>query len=104
MLGCFLKEDSVSCEILQKENEVVKNNDLKDLFFYGFVIYYVGMVRVDWMLVEDLFVDGYIQVLVFIVILVWGVNFFVYFVIIKGIQIYNLEKGVWIELSLLDVM
>lgn len=103
-LGRFLKEDSASREILQKENEVVKNNDLKDLLPYGFAIHHAGMARADRTLVEDLFADGHIQVLVSTATLAWGVNLPAHSVIIKGTQIYNPEKGAWTELSPLDVM
>lgn len=36
--------------------------------------------------------------------LAWGVNLPAHTVIIKGTQIYNPEKGRWVELSSLDVM
>lgn len=103
-LGRFLKEDSASREILQKENEVVKSTDLKDLLPYGFAIHHAGMARADRTLVEDLFADGHIQVLVSTATLAWGVNLPAHTVIIKGTQIYNPEKGAWTELSPLDVM
>ena len=46
-LGCFLKEDSSSKEILQTETESVKNNDLRDLLSYGFATHHAGMARAD---------------------------------------------------------
>lgn len=60
--------------------------------------------RVDRTLVEDLFTDRHIQVLVSTSTLAWGVNLPAHTVIIKGTQIYNPEKGRWVELSALDVM
>ncbi|KAM7531442.1 hypothetical protein LguiB_034852 [Lonicera macranthoides] len=62
------------------------------------------MARADCQLVEDLFADGHVQVLVSTATLAWGVNLPAYTVIIKGTQIYNPEKGAWAELSPLDVM
>ncbi|XP_042508721.1 DExH-box ATP-dependent RNA helicase DExH12-like [Macadamia integrifolia] len=103
-LGRFLKEDSASREILQSHTELVKSNDLKDLLPYGFAIHHAGMARVDRQLVEDLFADGHVQVLVSTATLAWGVNLPAHTVIIKGTQIYNPEKGAWTELSPLDVM
>ncbi|ERN04115.1 hypothetical protein AMTR_s00077p00041580 [Amborella trichopoda] len=61
------------------------------------------MTRVDRTVVEGLFSDGNIQVLVSIATLAWGVNLPVHTVIIKGTQIYNPEKWAWTELSPLDV-
>ncbi|KAK1566906.1 hypothetical protein Q3G72_005877 [Acer saccharum] len=99
-LGRFLKEDSVSREILQSHTDMVKSNDLKDLLPYGFAIHHAGMTRGDRQLVEDLFADGHVQVLVSTATLAWGVNLPAHTVIIKGTQIYNPEKGAWTELSL----
>ncbi|KAI8565847.1 hypothetical protein RHMOL_Rhmol03G0292600 [Rhododendron molle] len=60
--------------------------------------------RADRQLVEILFGEGHVQVLVSTATLAWGVNLPAHTVIIKGTQIYNPEKGVWSELSPLDVM
>ncbi|KAL0313818.1 UNVERIFIED_CONTAM: DExH-box ATP-dependent RNA helicase DExH12 [Sesamum angustifolium] len=103
-LGKFLKEDSASREILQSHTELVKSSDLKDLLPYGFAIHHAGMVRADRQIVEELFADGHVQVLVSTATLAWGVNLPAHTVIIKGTQIYNPEKGAWTELSPLDVM
>ncbi|XP_050210373.1 DExH-box ATP-dependent RNA helicase DExH12-like [Mercurialis annua] len=103
-LGRFLKEDSASREILQSHTDMVKSNDLKDLLPYGFAIHHAGMTRADRQLVEDLFADGHVQVLVSTATLAWGVNLPAHTVIIKGTQIYNPDKGAWTELSPLDVM
>ncbi|KAK4275030.1 hypothetical protein QN277_018173 [Acacia crassicarpa] len=103
-LGRFLKEDSASREILHTHTDLVKSNDLKDLLPYGFAIHHAGMTRTDRQLVEDLFADGHVQVLVSTATLAWGVNLPAHTVIIKGTQIYNPEKGSWTELSPLDVM
>ncbi|PKA59387.1 DEAD-box ATP-dependent RNA helicase ISE2, chloroplastic [Apostasia shenzhenica] len=103
-LSRFLKDDSVSREILQSHTELVKNNDVKDLLPYGFAIHHAGMGRADRDIVEELFADGHVQVLVSTATLAWGVNLPAHTVIIKGTQVYNPEKGSWTELSPLDVM
>eukprot|EP01134_Creolimax_fragrantissima_P000807 CFRG0807T1 len=100
----FLREDSASHEILRSETETTKNMELKDLLPYGFAIHHAGMSRVDRTLVEDLFADKHIQVLVSTSTLAWGVNLPAHTVIIKGTQVYSPEQGRWIELSFLDVL
>ena len=60
--------------------------------------------RVDRTLVEDLFNDRHVQVLVSTSTLAWGVNLPAHTVIIRGTQVYSPEKGRWVELSALDVM
>lgn len=103
-LGMFLKESSASTEVLRSEAEQVKNLELKDLLSYGFAIHHAGMTRVDRTLVEDLFADRHVQVLVSTATLAWGVNLPAHTVIIKGTQVYNPEKGRWVELGALDVL
>lgn len=103
-LGQFLREGSASMEVLRTEAEQVKNQELKDLLPYGFAIHHAGMTRVDRTLVEDLFADRHVQVLVSTATLAWGVNLPAHTVIIKGTQIYNPEKGRWVELGALDVL
>lgn len=60
--------------------------------------------RVDRTLVEDLFADRHIQVLISTATLAWGVNLPAHTVIIKGTQVYNPERGRWVELGALDVL
>lgn len=69
------------------EAEQAVNLELKDLLPYGFAIHHAGMSRVDRTLVEDLFADRHIQVLVSTATLAWGVNLPAHTVIIKGTQV-----------------
>ncbi|KAF8792805.1 U5 small nuclear ribonucleoprotein 200 kDa helicase-like [Argiope bruennichi] len=103
-LGQFLRGGSASTAVLETEANQVKNLELKDLLPYGFAIHHAGMSRVDRTLVEDLFADRHIQVLVSTATLAWGVNLPAHTVIIKGTQIYSPEKGRWVELGALDVL
>jgi pre-mRNA-splicing helicase BRR2 len=100
----FVKPESASREILQTEVESVKDRNLVDLLPFGFGIHHAGMTREDRTLVEDLFNDGHLQVLVCTATLAWGVNLPAHTVIIKGTQIYNPEKGRWTELSSQDML
>uniref|UniRef100_A0A673C994 U5 small nuclear ribonucleoprotein 200 kDa helicase n=1 Tax=Sphaeramia orbicularis TaxID=375764 RepID=A0A673C994_9TELE len=86
------------------KNQVSPNLELKDLLPYGFAIHHAGMTRVDRTLVEDLFADRHIQVLVSTATLAWGVNLPAHTVIIKGTQVYSPEKGRWTELGALDIL
>jgi pre-mRNA-splicing helicase BRR2 len=103
-IGKILRSDAASREILREEAEAVQNADLKDVMPYGFGIHHAGMSRADRTIVEDLFADGSIQVLVCTATLAWGVNLPAHTVIIKGTQIYSPEKGSWVELSPQDVL
>ncbi|WFD03560.1 RNA helicase [Malassezia obtusa] len=103
-LGRFLPQSSASREVLQSELENVHDANLKDVLPYGFGIHHAGMNRADRQLVEDLFADGHLQVLVSTATLAWGVNLPAHTVIIKGTQIYNPEKSRWCELSPQDML
>ncbi|THV03589.1 P-loop containing nucleoside triphosphate hydrolase protein [Dendrothele bispora CBS 962.96] len=100
----FVRADGATCEILQEEAGNVKDPNLPDLLPFGFAIHHAGMSREDRGLVEELFADGAVQVLVCTATLAWGVNLPAHTVIIKGTQIYNPEKGRWVELSSQDVL
>ncbi|KAF2674669.1 Sec63-domain-containing protein [Microthyrium microscopicum] len=103
-IGQIMKSDAGRREILRSEADQVANADLKDLIPYGFGIHHAGMTRADRTSVEDLFADGFLQVLVCTATLAWGVNLPAHTVIIKGTQIYSPEKGSWVELSPQDVL
>lgn len=100
----FLRADPATREILTSEAESVSDPALKDILPFGFACHHAGMNRVDRTVVEDLFAEGRIQVLVSTATLAWGVNLPAHVVIIKGTQIYNPEKGRWVELSPQDVL
>ncbi|CAN6853408.1 unnamed protein product [Brassica oleracea] len=103
-LSRFLKEDSASREVLQSQIELIKNGDLKKLLPYGFAIHHAGLARGDREIVEALFGEGHVQVLVSTETLAWSVKLHAHTVIIKGTEVYNPEKGAWMELTPLDVM
>lgn len=85
-LTTLLSEDAAK-EALMEEAEHVKDLNLKDLLPYGIGIHHAGMRRSDRTTVEDLFREGYIQVLVSTATLAWGVNLPAHCVIIKGTQV-----------------
>ncbi|KAH8857458.1 Activating signal cointegrator 1 complex subunit 3 [Schistosoma japonicum] len=62
------------------------------------------MLRVDRSLVEKLFAEGYIRVLVCTATLAWGVNLPAHAVIIKGTRVYKAEKSDFVNLDILDVL
>ena len=65
---------------------------LRDLFPHGFGVHHAGMLRKDRNLVEKLFSDGLIKVLVCTATLAWGVNLPAHAVIIKVLTYVSLDK------------
>ncbi|KAA1132430.1 DEIH-box ATPase [Puccinia graminis f. sp. tritici] len=103
-VGKFMSGGLATREILMETAENVKDPGLKDILQFGIGIHHAGLERVDRRLVEELFADGHLQVLVSTATLAWGVNLPAHAVIIKGTQIYNPEKGRWVELSPQDIL
>ncbi|KAL7747290.1 putative steryl acetyl hydrolase mug81 [Sorochytrium milnesiophthora] len=81
-----------------------RNRELKDLFQKGFGIHHAGMLRADRNLVERMFESGFIKVLCCTATLAWGVNLPAHAVIIKGTDVYDAQKGSFVDLSILDVL
>ncbi|KAJ1733400.1 Pre-mRNA splicing [Coemansia biformis] len=100
----LVRSQSATSAILHEEAEATKDKALKDLLPFGIGCHHAGMSRTDRKLIEDLFADGHIKVLVSTATLAWGVNLPAHAVIIKGTQVYNPEKGCWCELSPQDVL
>lgn len=100
----FINPEGASREVLISEASQCKDGNLADILPFGFGIHHAGMTREDRSVVEELFLEGHIQVLVCTATLAWGVNLPAHTVIIKGTQVYNPEKGRWSELSPQDVL
>jgi pre-mRNA-splicing helicase BRR2 len=107
-IGTFIREAStrkiLKAELEREGKGAVLSAELRDLLPYGIGIHHAGMARSDRTLVEDLFFNKHLQVLVSTATLAWGVNLPAHQVIIKGTQVYSPEKGRWVELSFLDIM
>ncbi|ORX87093.1 Sec63-domain-containing protein [Basidiobolus meristosporus CBS 931.73] len=91
-------------ELAKREVAKSRNRELKELFNKGFAMHHAGMLRSDRNLVERLFADGLVKVLCCTATLAWGVNLPAYAVIIKGTQVYDAQKGSFVDLSILDVL
>eukprot|EP00178_Gracilaria_changii_P024479 TRINITY_DN737_c0_g1_i1.p1 TRINITY_DN737_c0_g1~~TRINITY_DN737_c0_g1_i1.p1 ORF type:complete len:2198 (-),score=297.01 TRINITY_DN737_c0_g1_i1:5150-11743(-) len=100
----FLNPTSASYEIIQSELANVSEKELSRVLDHGLAIHHAGMDRRDRQLVEALFEQGHVKVLVSTATLAWGVNLPAHAVIIKGTQVYSPQHGRWIELSSMDVM
>jgi activating signal cointegrator complex subunit 3 len=81
-----------------------RNKEIRELFAGGFSCHHAGILRSDRNMVEKLFAEGLVKVLVCTATLAWGVNLPAHSVIIKGTQVYDAKKGSFVELGVLDVM
>ena len=87
-----------------REMEKARSHELRSLFSRGIGCHNAGLLRSDRNLSEKLFLEGHIRVLVSTATLAWGVNLPAHTVVIKGTQLYNPEKGQFVDLGMLDVM
>ncbi|KAL1410863.1 putative steryl acetyl hydrolase mug81 [Vanrija albida] len=81
-----------------------RNKEMKELFDYGFGIHHAGMLRSDRAMMERMFEDNAIKVLCCTSTLAWGVNLPAHAVVIKGTQVYDSNRGSFVDLSVLDVL
>ena len=80
----------------------IRNKALQNIIPFSIGIHNAGLLRKDRNVIEKLFLDGYLRVLVTTATLAWGVNLPAYAVIIKGTDIYDPKAGTT-NLSVLDV-
>lgn len=80
-----------------------KNEQVKQLFDFGFSIHNAGLLRKDRTMVEKMFMEGHIKVLVSTATLAWGVNLPAYAVIIKGTKMYDSSTGSYKDIGVFDV-
>ncbi|VDN26552.1 unnamed protein product [Dibothriocephalus latus] len=76
----------------------------RELAVEGIACHHAGMLRPDRRLVEQLFSNRVIRVLVCTATLAWGVNLPAHAVIIKGTKIYDADKSDFVDLDILDVV
>lgn len=91
-------------ELAVKEMKSSRGRELRELLPKGIGIHHAGMARSDRNMIERLFADGVLKVLVCTATLAWGVNLPAAAVIIKGTQVYSAQDGKFVDLGILDVL
>lgn len=81
-----------------------RSQEVQQLFDRGMGVHHAGMLRPDRTLTEQLFEAGLLKVLCCTATLAWGVNLPAHTVIIKGTEMYDPERGGFVDLSILDVL
>lgn len=99
-----LRPGAGTAEILNLEANNTSNKNVAEILPMGFGVHHAGLNKSDRSVIEDLFAQGHIQVLVSTATLAWGVNLPAHTVVIKGTETYNPEKGLWVQLSPQDIL
>uniref|UniRef100_A0A914KRM4 Activating signal cointegrator 1 complex subunit 3 n=1 Tax=Meloidogyne incognita TaxID=6306 RepID=A0A914KRM4_MELIC len=80
-----------------------QSRELQFLFQSGLGIHHAGLTRHDRHLMEKMFTEGAIRVMMCTATLAWGVNLPAYAVIIRGTEIFDPQKGIFTDIGILDV-
>uniref|UniRef100_A0A1I8BS09 Activating signal cointegrator 1 complex subunit 3 n=1 Tax=Meloidogyne hapla TaxID=6305 RepID=A0A1I8BS09_MELHA len=80
-----------------------QSRELQFLFQSGLGIHHAGLSRHDRHLMEKMFTEGAIRVMMCTATLAWGVNLPAYAVIIRGTEIFDPQKGIFTDIGILDV-
>eukprot|EP00899_Mesostigma_viride_P021111 jgi/Mesvir1/29000/Mv17769-RA.1 len=81
-----------------------RDPNLKHTLQFGIGLHHAGLGEWDRKVVEELFVEGKIQVLVATATLAWGVNFPAHLVIVKGTEYYDAATRRYVDYPITDVL
>mmetsp|Transcript_18077 Transcript_18077/g.27114 ORF Transcript_18077/g.27114 Transcript_18077/m.27114 type:complete len:1635 (+) Transcript_18077:2-4906(+) len=82
----------------------VRDDTLKHMLSFGIGLHHAGMVSSDRKLVETLFLEHKIQVLVATSTLAWGVNLPAHLVIVKGTEFFDPKTSRYVDMPITDVL
>jgi activating signal cointegrator complex subunit 3 len=84
-------------------NHIVDQN-LKLTLAFGIALHHAGLNDKDRKVVEELFVNQKIQILIATSTLAWGVNFPAHLVIVKGTEYYDGKTKRYVDFPITDVL
>ena len=84
--------------------EHVKDENLKNTLEFGIGMHHAGLVENDRKIVEKLFLEQKIQVLVATATLAWGVNLPAHMVIVKGTEFFDGKQRKFVDFAITDVL
>ncbi|CAG8523268.1 12523_t:CDS:10 [Ambispora gerdemannii] len=97
----FLKISEESSQMVLSQ---IKDKNLKMSLAFGIGLHHAGLTESDRKIVEELFVNLKIQVLIATSTLAWGVNFPAHLVVIKGTEFYDAKSKGYVDFPITDVL
>ncbi|KAH7946801.1 hypothetical protein HPB52_004321 [Rhipicephalus sanguineus] len=82
----------------------VHDQNLKLALAFGIGLHHAGLQEKDRRIVEELFVNQKIQVLIATATLAWGVNFPAHLVVVKGTEYYDAKVSRYVDFPITDVL
>ena len=106
---CGMEDDPrsfvrMSEDDLQLNLSRVKDEALREALSFGIGLHHAGLVETDRQLVEELFANNKIQILVATSTLAWGVNLPAHLVVVKGTQYFDAKIEGYKDMDLTDVL
>lgn len=95
---------SMTEEALQMVLSQVTDQNLRHTLQFGIGLHHAGLNDKDRSLVEELFANNKIQVLICTSTLAWGVNLPAHLVIIKGTEYYDGKAKRYVDFPITDIM
>ncbi|KAK7072359.1 activating signal cointegrator 1 complex subunit [Halocaridina rubra] len=82
----------------------IKDDNLRLCLSFGIGLHHAGLVERDRKVVEELFVNQKIQILITTATLAWGVNFPAHLVVVKGTEYYDGKTKRYVDFPITDVL
>jgi replicative superfamily II helicase len=82
----------------------VHDESLKMSLAFGIGLHHAGLTESDRKIVEELYLNLKIQILIATSTLAWGVNFPAHLVVVKGTEYYNYKVGRYVDYPITDVL
>ena len=79
--------------MIEWDKDLFKDKELYEYISKGIGIHHAGLKRDDKKLIEKLFRDNHLKILVSTATLAWGVNLPAHTVIVKNCYVYSSESG-----------
>lgn len=98
------RENSERYGLWKRSVDKSRSQELQLFFEHGCGIHHAGLLRTDRSLSEQLFEQGLVRVLCATATLAWGVNLPAHTVLIKGTEMYDPERGGFVDIGMLDVL
>ena len=82
----------------------IKDQNLKLTLAFGIGMHHAGLVEKDRQVVEELFVNQKIQILIATATVAWGVNFPAHLVVVKGTEYFDPKQKRYVDMPITDVL
>jgi replicative superfamily II helicase len=97
----WLHMDDMEMEMLL---ENVHDESLRMSLAFGIGLHHAGLKESDRKVVEELYLNMKIQILIATSTLAWGVNLPAHLVVIKGTEFYNYKEGRYVDFPITDIL